>query len=315
MSYTIQQRFISKNRSRKPLTAKGTILHETATPGASAEAEFNYFNNAYRGASAHAFIDYDSILQTIPWNEKAWHAGVIANNNYIGIELCHYVDAAKFNEIWKRAVWLFAYIHVNVIKVTTINKDTLMSHAEATKKWRQSTHMDPISYFNKFGKTVDDFRSDVQAMINSMIGQQAPGGQPQNNNASDQAQSNLNVLQLQQLLNRLKVRDLNGQALVEDGIKGPKTTSAVKKFQDICGLAADGDAGSQTLSTINEILAKPLIKVGSRGIAVRYVQFRVGTTQDGIFGMMTRNAVISFQRGNGLARDGIVGPNTWKALI
>ena len=35
---------------------------------------------------------------------------------------------------------------------------------------------------------------------------------------------------------------------------------------------------------------------------------------DGIFGPNLRNAVIQFQRQNGLTADGIVGPRTWLAL-
>jgi N-acetylmuramoyl-L-alanine amidase CwlA len=169
MDYNITQNFITQNRSYKPLIAIGTVLHETATPGASDENERAYFNAAYRGASAHAFVDYNSITQIIPWNEQAWHAGPTANNRYISIELCNYNDASRFEEIWRRGVWLFAYVHVNIIKVTTINEDTLMSHAEVSSKWKETTHTDPIEYFAKFGKTVEDFRIEVQNMINKML--------------------------------------------------------------------------------------------------------------------------------------------------
>jgi len=35
---------------------------------------------------------------------------------------------------------------------------------------------------------------------------------------------------------------------------------------------------------------------------------------DGIFGIATQNAVISYQRSRGLVADGIVGCNTWRSL-
>ena len=35
---------------------------------------------------------------------------------------------------------------------------------------------------------------------------------------------------------------------------------------------------------------------------------------DGIYGPATKNAVVALQRMSGLPQDGIMGPNTWKAL-
>ena len=63
-----------------------------------------------------------------------------------------------------------------------------------------------------------------------------------------------------------------------------------------------------------------LSKVGSRSDEVVAIQQKLkekgyyNYTVDGIFGTRTRNAVISFQRDNGLAVDGIAGVNTLKAL-
>lgn len=64
-----------------------------------------------------------------------------------------------------------------------------------------------------------------------------------------------------------------------------------------------GDAGGQ-----------PLLRVGSRGEAVKTVQRAVGASADGIFGPKTRSAVQQFQRAHGLEPDGVVGPNTWGAI-
>lgn len=58
----------------------------------------------------------------------------------------------------------------------------------------------------------------------------------------------------------------------------------------------------------------PILRRGSRGDAVRYVQGKVGAAADGIFGPKTDAAVKAFQRSHGLVVDGIVGPRTWAAI-
>ena len=47
---------------------------------------------------------------------------------------------------------------------------------------------------------------------------------------------------------------------------------------------------------------------------VKVVQAKVGVSADGKFGPRTKAAVRTFQRDHGLVPDGIVGPNTWRAL-
>jgi len=56
------------------------------------------------------------------------------------------------------------------------------------------------------------------------------------------------------------------------------------------------------------------LKLGSRGACVQVVQGAVGTNADGIFGKLTKQAVMRFQENRGLAVDGIVGPRTWEAI-
>jgi Putative peptidoglycan binding domain len=65
----------------------------------------------------------------------------------------------------------------------------------------------------------------------------------------------------------------------------------------------------------------PTLRLGSRGSAVIDLQRRLATagfsagTADGIFGSRTDGAVRSFQRARGLGVDGVVGPQTWGALL
>jgi peptidoglycan hydrolase-like protein with peptidoglycan-binding domain len=59
---------------------------------------------------------------------------------------------------------------------------------------------------------------------------------------------------------------------------------------------------------------------GKKGDAVRAAQtllnkFGASLNVDGNFGPQTVAAVKDFQSGHGLAADGIVGPQTWQALV
>ena len=54
---------------------------------------------------------------------------------------------------------------------------------------------------------------------------------------------------------------------------------------------------------------------GSTGPAVTAVQTAVGGATGGGFGDATVSAVSAFQSAHGLAGDGVVGPQTWRALL
>jgi N-acetylmuramoyl-L-alanine amidase len=172
MSYQITQNFISYNRSHEPLNAQGMVVHSTADPGATDENEQQYYNGGNRQASAHAFIDWDSITETVPDNEVAWGSGYTSNHKFLQVELCEpkTYNLAQFQEVWNRAVWYFAYKFVNKLKNNTATKDNLLSHGEVSAKWHETNHTDPVGYFAQYGKTVDQFRSEVQQEINKQIG-------------------------------------------------------------------------------------------------------------------------------------------------
>lgn len=57
------------------------------------------------------------------------------------------------------------------------------------------------------------------------------------------------------------------------------------------------------------------IKKGSKGEEVRLLQNILHLYVDGIFGRLTEEAVITFQKENKLTQDGIVGPKTWEILL
>ncbi|SCL56186.1 Peptidoglycan-binding (PGRP) domain of peptidoglycan hydrolases-containing protein [Micromonospora eburnea] len=72
--------------------------------------------------------------------------------------------------------------------------------------------------------------------------------------------------------------------------------------------------------TVAATSSRPLLRQGAKGAAVTTLQRRLAALHydvgavDGAFGPSTFHAVVAFQKVNGLARDGVVGPRTWAAL-
>lgn len=132
-----------------------------------------------------------------------------------------------------------------------------------------------------------------------------------------------------------------------DGIFLQDTEDAVRRFQEIFGLDADGVIGKATWYYIRRIYnaVKRINELDSEGIGpeevtqqypgvlregdnlpgVAHLQYYLNYLSsfydsipplriDGFFGNETRNAVIDAQNTFGLVADGIVGPVTWQAI-
>ena len=132
-----------------------------------------------------------------------------------------------------------------------------------------------------------------------------------------------------------------------DGVFAEDTEAAVRRFQEIFGLAADGVIGKATWYYIRRIYngVKRLNEIDSEGVTAEEVTqqypgvLREGDSGsfvsnfqyylnylsnfydsipplaiDGVFGPTTRAAVIDAQNTFGLVADGIVGPLTWQAI-
>lgn len=76
------------------------VIHYTANDGDTAYNNTCWFKYNSRGASAHYFVDENSIYQCVPDEHTAWHCGTMGtykhpacrNGNSIGIELCSRKD-------------------------------------------------------------------------------------------------------------------------------------------------------------------------------------------------------------------------------
>ena len=91
---------------------------------------------------------------------------------------------------------------------------------------------------------------------------------------------------LQEELNKQGFTDKNGNALAVDGVPGELTLSAC-----------------------------PTVRKGAKGNITRWIQEELNIDADGDFGSLTEEAVKTFQRTRGLLIDGVVGKETWRALL
>jgi cell wall-associated NlpC family hydrolase len=73
-------------------------------------------------------------------------------------------------------------------------------------------------------------------------------------------------------------------------------------------------AGQMAAAQATTTATSSLLRVGSRGASVAAVQRALGVAADGVFGPITKAAVMRFQSAHGLVADGIVGPITSGAL-
>ncbi len=110
--------------------------------------------------------------------------------------------------------------------------------------------------------------------------------------------------------------DARGDTLAPDGVFGPRTAQAVRRFQAAHHLSADGVVGPRTWPRL--VIA---VHSGSVGDAVRALQDELVARQvapvrvDGIFGPLTVAALLRFQRTRGLPLTGVADVSTWQALI
>ncbi|KEO81482.1 N-acetylmuramoyl-L-alanine amidase family protein [Tumebacillus flagellatus] len=163
---TINTSLISCAANRSYQTRKETrflVLHETASPGATARNELAYFNSGPRDANAHGFIDWNEVLLTLPLDEVGWHVGQPANQWTEGYELCHATNTADFAKVWGIATQWFA----RRCAAYGRGADMIRSHHEIAQQFGGTDHTDPDGYFAAFGKTVDDFRRDVQKILDA----------------------------------------------------------------------------------------------------------------------------------------------------
>lgn len=125
---------------------KYLVYHYTANDGDTDEANAKYFHNNVVKASAHRFVDDDSVTISVPDNYVAWHCGgglqgskghtyykKCTNTNSIGIEMCDTKRNGKYEVTPKTRSNAIA-LGKEIVKKYGIKKENVIRHYDVTGK-------------------------------------------------------------------------------------------------------------------------------------------------------------------------------------
>lgn len=131
----------------------------------------NHWNKSGISKCVHAFLGKFvdgsiGIVQTLPLNYRGWHCASgkngSGNDTHISFEICEdgLDDEEYFSSVYDKAVEFTAYL-CNEYNLDPMADGVVICHQEGYKSGIASNHADVLHWFTKFGKTMDDFREDV----------------------------------------------------------------------------------------------------------------------------------------------------------
>lgn len=168
----------------RTIRPRGVMVHSTGAnnpnlrryvapnDGLLGDPSLRHWNQSGVGACPHAFIGKladgsVATYQVLPWTMRGWHcgtgtSGISANNTHISFEICEdgLTDASYFQAVYREAVELTAYL-CQEFGLDPLADGVVICHAEGHKRGIASNHGDVLHWFPKYGKTMDDFRGDV----------------------------------------------------------------------------------------------------------------------------------------------------------
>ena len=275
MSYKLKKKYANKNNygaKRSTSNIKYIVIHYTANDGDTDEGNANYFASRIIKASAHYFVDDDSVTQSVPDNYVAWSVGgskygnckttgggkyytKCTNSNSISIELC---DTKKDGKIYptKKTIDNAIELTRKLMKQYNIPSTNVIRHFDVTGKtcpayWCGTSEKNQLwktEFHNKLSNS-----SSTPSNLSSPTSQKVNKptiAKPTLKNGSKGTQ----VKYLQQDLNYLGFKGTDGKQLTVDGVIGNNVIYALKQFQIKYKLSVDGVYGDKSYAKMKALL-------------------------------------------------------------
>ncbi|APT47409.1 N-acetylmuramoyl-L-alanine amidase [Bacillus safensis] len=262
--------FISTNNKNRPgnyMKPLYITVHNTANTkeGADAASHAAFVKRSNTAVSWHYTVDENVIYQHLPLNENGWHAGDgrgTGNMKSIGIEICENADG-NFEKAVENAQWL--------IRQLMTKQGIPLANVVPHKRWSGKNY--PRKLLNRW----DSFKAGIATAHTSKKATAKPTKTTPVKNTSSKPKKSTSkksfnlpsgIIKVTKPLTKgAKVKALQ-EALAAvyfypekgaknngiDGYYGRKTANAVKRFQSMHGLVADGIYGPNTKKCIEKKL-------------------------------------------------------------
>lgn len=281
MSYILKTNYADKSNYgsyRSTSKIKYIVWHFTANDGDTDESNAKFFKRKNIKASAHYFVDDDSITISVPDTYVAWSVGgsrysdykstggaslykICTNTNSISIELCDTIKNGKYDA----------------------SEKTIENAIELTRKLMKKYNIpikNVIRHFDVTGKKCPLY------LINNTEWDKVKKRISSSNTSQSITISTYSKLQF------------------------------IKDIQKSIGVKVDGVVGKETISKLVTLSKNKNYNHTSVKYLQKYLKelgYKVSMT--GLYDNSTCIAIIAFQKKYKLSQDGIVGTNTWTKLL
>ncbi|MDR7909370.1 peptidoglycan recognition protein family protein [Bacillus velezensis] len=271
MAIKVVKNLVSKSKyglkCPNPMKAEYITIHNTAND-ASAANEISYMKNNSSSTSFHFAVDDKQVIQGIPTNRNAWHTGDgtngTGNRKSIGVEICYSKSGgARYKAAEKLAIKFVAQL----LKERGWGVDRVRKHQD----WNGKYCPHRILSEGRWNQVKAAIEKELKALGGKTSKSKTSAAKEKTTNSSNKKTSYAlpsgifkvkspmmrgeKVTQIQKALAALYFYpDKGSKNNGIDGVYGPKTADAIRRFQLMHGLSADGIYGSKTKERIEALL-------------------------------------------------------------
>ncbi|MEC0418257.1 N-acetylmuramoyl-L-alanine amidase [Bacillus subtilis] len=271
MTITVKKNLVSEAKYAlkcpNAMTAEYITIHNTAND-ASAANEISYMIGNTSSTSFHFAVDDKEVRQGIPTNRNAWHTGDgtngTGNRKSIGVEICYSKSGgAKYYAAEKLAIKFVAQL----LKERGWGVDRVCKHQDWNGKycphrilsegrWNEVKAAIEAELKSLGGKTSSSKTKTAKKTTTSSSKKKTSYALPSGiYKVKSPMMKGASVTQIQKALAALYFYpDKGAKNNGIDSVYGPKTANAVKRFQLMHGLSADGIYGPKTKAKLASLL-------------------------------------------------------------